>query len=526
MLKDTQDALWTRRFCWLVLGVLGFRLLYLAAAVDFELAGDEAYYWDWGRQPDWCYFSKPPLIGWIMGALRVCFGYHWWVVKAAAAFFAAGTSTMMFLLGRQLYDSRTGFFGALLMLVTPAFTLLSFALTIDAPLLLCWSAALLFAWRAISSPNFGRWSTLVLVTGIGVLAKQMMLVFPVLLLGYLAISRQHRPLLKSIGPWSSTLAILAFMTPVVWWNQQHGWATLKHTAEHFEGAHEGAPGVMGLLEFIGKQAGMYAIIAWGAAIAALVVTLKNWKNASSADRFLCVFSLPGLVVVAIMAMRQPVNENWPGVYYISAFVLAVSVLPRLLKSALWTGAALSVAVHVLLPLLNPLGLTGSKFDFLKDMRGFSAAGNEIGAMLSAVPRPEQTFVYVLGHRYNASQLAFHLPQHPRVYRWNASTIPESQYEIWPGAQDKVGWDAVIIQPQEGNTADPDREVPYLVEWNFTKVERIGSVEIPIGKQANRVFNVFLGHTMIRWPEPEAIQLQKHPRLQQLYLRKGRQMPTS
>ena len=41
-----------------------FRLLMLLLPLD--LSGDEAYYWDWGRNLDWGYYSKPPGIAWLM----------------------------------------------------------------------------------------------------------------------------------------------------------------------------------------------------------------------------------------------------------------------------------------------------------------------------------------------------------------------------------------------------------------------------------------------------------------------------
>jgi hypothetical protein len=126
-------------------------------------------------------------------------------------------------------------------------------------------------------------------------------------------------------------------------------------------------------------------------------------------------------------------------------------------------------------------------------------------MLKQVERPEQTFVYVLGHRYHASQMAFHLPQHPTVYRWCPTTTPESQYEIWPGAQDKVGWDALILDPITEGTATPDRPVPYYVRRNFDSAEKLRTVEVAIGQAGKRVFNVFLARNMKRWPEPEAVQ---------------------
>lgn len=58
-----------RRFSWwhLLAVIFLLRLLYLPLFCSVtDLAGDESYYWEWGRRPDWGYYSKPPMIGWLM----------------------------------------------------------------------------------------------------------------------------------------------------------------------------------------------------------------------------------------------------------------------------------------------------------------------------------------------------------------------------------------------------------------------------------------------------------------------------
>ena len=49
----------------LILTVAALRLIFLLSS-DLDLIGDESYYWDWSRQPDWCYFSKPPMVAWLI----------------------------------------------------------------------------------------------------------------------------------------------------------------------------------------------------------------------------------------------------------------------------------------------------------------------------------------------------------------------------------------------------------------------------------------------------------------------------
>ena len=512
---------WSRRFVWLAVGLLTFRVCYLWAFVDFELAGDEAYYFDWGRQPDWCYFSKPPLIGWLMGLLRVCFGYHWWVIRLAAAVFAVGTLSFIFLLGRALYDAKTGFVSAMFFLLTPAFSMLSLGFTIDAPLMLLWSASLLAFWKVVHEPSLGRWLVLTLLIGFGILAKQMMLVFPVLMVGFIALSPDFRPLLRRPALWLSIVGSLLFMLPVIWWNIQHDWITAKHTAEHFA-TEASRSRLLSWLEFLGKQAAFYSIIIWVMTLLALYAAIKRWSSLASRELFLLLFSAPGLLVVVALALRQEVNENWPGVYYLSGLVLAAAWCSTVWqKRAMQVGFAIVVVLHAAIPLLGPLGLKGTPTDPLRDARGYSAAGKELGQLLDKVPRPDRTFVYVLGHRYNASQLAFHLPQHPRVYRWSPSATPESQYEIWPSGADKIGWDAFIIDPVPDNAVDPERRPSLYVRWkNFSSLQRLGTVEVPLGAKDTRRFNVWLGTSMRRWPAPEAVQLAADPELRQLIEQKG------
>ena len=50
----------------LILGAALLRLVYLANDCPLDLAPDEAHYWDWSRHLDWSYYSKGPLVAWII----------------------------------------------------------------------------------------------------------------------------------------------------------------------------------------------------------------------------------------------------------------------------------------------------------------------------------------------------------------------------------------------------------------------------------------------------------------------------
>src|SRR5262245_54029056 len=58
----------------LILATAVFRLAYLASAHALNLAPDEAHYWDWSRHLDWSYYSKGPLVAWLIRASCELFG--------------------------------------------------------------------------------------------------------------------------------------------------------------------------------------------------------------------------------------------------------------------------------------------------------------------------------------------------------------------------------------------------------------------------------------------------------------------
>src|SRR3954468_1375377 len=49
-------------------------LAYLACGCPLELAPDEAHYWQWSRHLDWSYYSKGPLVAWLIRASCELFG--------------------------------------------------------------------------------------------------------------------------------------------------------------------------------------------------------------------------------------------------------------------------------------------------------------------------------------------------------------------------------------------------------------------------------------------------------------------
>ncbi len=146
MPRATQYHRQQRLIWWLFCLLTLLRLLY-AYWYPLDLSGDEAYYWDWGRQPDWGYFSKPPLIAWIMAFLQITGWDTPTGMRLLAAVFSAAVPALVYGFGRELYGVRIGLWGAALTALTPANAVLGLALVPDALLILCWCGAMWAFWR-------------------------------------------------------------------------------------------------------------------------------------------------------------------------------------------------------------------------------------------------------------------------------------------------------------------------------------------------------------------------------------------
>src|SRR5437867_2295620 len=66
--ESSRSWLWTLLVFGLILGSAGLRLYYLAHDCPLDLAPDEAHYWDWSRHLDWSYYSKGPLVAYLIRA--------------------------------------------------------------------------------------------------------------------------------------------------------------------------------------------------------------------------------------------------------------------------------------------------------------------------------------------------------------------------------------------------------------------------------------------------------------------------
>lgn len=535
--KVTEEQYWTRLFWVSLVIIIVFRVGFLFFS-SYNLSPDEAYYWDWSRRLSWGYYSKPPMVAWLIHVFTKAFGDTEFGVRLPATILNSVSLAGIFLLGKRMFSAKTGFFAAAVFFATIGSAVSSIIMTIDAPLLCFWVISMFFFWVAFGKVverrvnveqdglrtegklwliQFFWWIAAAAAAGLGHLSKQTMVGFSLGAFLFLLSSRERRRLFRTPWPYMYFILQLAFLLPVIFWNYHHGWITFEHTAHHFEQGEEGFSfNPSTFFEFIGSQAGIITpitfVLMMSVSICFLIKMVQGKRGRfffsdpmhGNEKAFLIILGILPLLAITLLSLKQRVNANWPAPFYLSLSILLsawatekiscrtrVDSLRNLFKPGLVFGLVL-VAVFYFLPVvLQSSGLYGRNIDPTIRLRGWHELGKEAGDLLNGFPDPSRSFV-VARRRQTVSELAFYMPFQPVVYRWNGLRRHiNSQYEIWSGPVNRQGWDALIV-------VDKDKGLRKDLVLCFTRVNFIKQIDISLGYGRKRSFLVFRGIRMVHW----------------------------
>ena len=348
-----QGRTYRNRAAAVVLGLLAFRLLTLVLSPT-GLHGDEAQYWAWAQDLDTGYYSKPPLIAWVIAATTAVFGNAEWAVRLASPLLHAGAAWLCFLSGRRLFGPRAGFWAALAYALMPGVTLSSAIISTDA-LLLFWVALAVYAWARVREDGRWRWAALLgAAVGFGLLSKYAMLFAVPMLLFAAVLERETRQaLLNAKGLLAAATALLV-VSPNLIWNARNDFATVGHTGDNANmgdgaGLHPGE-----WLEFMGGQFGVFGPVTFALLLVALFWVRRPMSDpVRTIKRVLGVGVLVPLLVISVQALLSRANANWAAAAYGVAPVLLAgwAVERRWRMRVLAAGVALNAVLAVVPPLV-------------------------------------------------------------------------------------------------------------------------------------------------------------------------------
>jgi 4-amino-4-deoxy-L-arabinose transferase-like glycosyltransferase len=472
-LDETASVACPRAWRWrlltagVILLVAGLRVVHLAYFSPLDLAPDEAHYWDWSRQLDWSYYSKGPLVAWLIRlscALTGDWSIHLTGSEALAVRLPAVVCGSLLLVSLYVLTSlvyrREGLAFAVvaLALTTPVVAVGSTLMTIDAPYVCCWSWALVTAYCAIFRRAAWAWPVTGLLIGLGILAKYTMLFWVPSLGLFLLATPAYRPLLWRPGPWVMLGVAVLCCVPILVWNVQHDWISLRHVAWQARVNEEGA-GVqwLGPLSFLAVQLALllgFWLIVWLRAMLAHA----PWKETQPELSFLWWTSALTFLFFFLWGFKTgSAGPNWPATAYLSGLVLAAGWLERQLRTVgVWhrriieVGGAAACGVGVGAQLLlcgfpwmqsvlaelagppteaRPIPLR--TIDPTCRLRGWHALAAEIDRVRDRLEQNGETPVLAGSTWTTPGELAFYCHGQPTVYSLGAAIRDRhSQYDVW------------------------------------------------------------------------------------------------
>ncbi len=389
-----------RSFLVFVLTVTWLRIggLFLS---EVNLGPDETQYWHWSLNPAFGYFSKPPMIAWLIHASTTLFGHAEWAVRLFSPMLHAGSAIWLYLAAAFCFGRRAALWAGTGWLLIPGVAFSSALFTTDVPLLFFWSGAL-FLWLRLviikpgqyGEVSFGLGLTLGLMLGAGFLSKYAMIYFTLAMVGSLFAIPALRHTRAMIGS-TIALAVMALVAlPNILWNVKNGLQTVEHTAAN--AAWDRSlfnPGAF--FEFFFAQFGVFGPVLFAGFILFLGLRLRHRfgrdqlfagikpaapvrRPVRNATATLIWFALTPLVIVCIQAFISRAHANWAAAAYPAMTLLATVWLLRWrrgialkINHALTGTLSLALAIGLLsFPLIDYLGLS----DAIKRVRGWPEQG--------------------------------------------------------------------------------------------------------------------------------------------------------
>lgn len=462
-----------RRYDLWAAALIGGLLLFRVIIVVFNpagLHGDEAQYWAWAQDPAFGYYSKPPLIAWIIWATTAIFGDAEWAVRLASPFLHSATAVLTYLSASRLFGTKAGFFASALYILMPGVALSASLISTDAALLV-FIALFIHAWIRLRERSSWGWAlSLGAAFGLGMMTKYAMIyVAPAFVLA-LMFDRPTRSAVLSLRGLMGGVLAAAILTPNLIWNARHDFATLVHTTDNANlgGGPQLNPGE--LAEFLTGQLGVFGPLTF------ILLLVAFWTLRTSRKDFtvwLLILAVTPLMIICVQALISRANANWAGAAYGSAPILLAAWAVQSPRALRWLRAG--VVINLVLCLVPGVVMTSPK---LIDQLGFAnsvkrqrAWPETVDAIRAKYAQGDYDAVAVDNRLMFYDLLYYGLPDTAPLYMWRFEPRLNSHAEL-TSALPEDGRSVLIIS-YYANYAD------YFAR-DFDTFTPLGEIDIVLG----------------------------------------------
>ena len=488
--ESSRTSPWLHATIGLIAGIALMRIVALSIS-PVALYADETQYWIWSREFDWGYFSKPPMIAWLIAASTGLLGDSDFAVRLPAPLLHSVKAAFLFASARRLADTRSGFWAAAVYLTLPSIWLSGVVISTDALLLCAWSAGLYALLRLRDSGDWVSAAGLGLAIGLGFLSKYAMIYFVVGTAIGIVIDAPLRRALLSLKGAIAALIALACLAPNLAWNAANDFATVTHTAANANwGGDLFHPAEMA--EFLVEQTAVFGPLLFPVLIGLLIAGALKFRDIAPERRLLAAFIVPAILAVSIQAFISRAHANWAAGAYVAATLLVTLFL---LNGPGWRRWVLigSIALHSVVGIGFAMMATSPA---LVEMAGLDNATKRIrawpetaAAIAEAAAADDYAFI-VFDDRNVFHQTQRYAPSlQGQLRMWLRYSGPVNHAEdIWP-LPETIDGPVLIVSHRP-------LEVPRLRE-DFRTFEPVGELAIPLDGGRTRDFTLWRAEGHVR-----------------------------
>jgi 4-amino-4-deoxy-L-arabinose transferase-like glycosyltransferase len=495
----------------------GLRLFALFAT-PLELYPDEAQYWLWSRSLDLGYFSKPPMIAWVIHLTTAIGGDSEPWVRIAAPLFHAVTGLTLFAVGRRLYGPWAGVLALLTYQLMPGVAVANVTMTTDTPLL-CFLSIALLAYVDLPTAKRPLFTAAGLgaALGLGMLSKYAAIYAVIGIVLHLIVSRQARSIWRPATALVAAGVFALVIAPNLIWNALNGFETVQHTAANADLGSGIGFNVGGLLQrVVFEQFGVFGL-AFGVLIAAWVLAAR--RRLTDEDILLVCWTIPPFVVVGIQALLSRANANWAAAAYIPAAVLVGGLVVRWWPS-LWTRIGVGVTLVVqglvvgflVLAIASPaIADAVGRSNDIKRMRGWKDVVDATVQRAQVEQADQGLTAVAVDSRFLFNAMAYYgrdyfgKPGAPPLTIWlrrdKAGNQAEARHPLTPAQGRRV---LAVVEDEVRRDADGVAKMApriALVQGDFARSELVGSFRAGLDRKRVRRAAFVLGEDYRPRPKP-------------------------
>ena len=299
-------------FILIIITILRIYSLYVS---PIELSVDEAQYWHWSRNIDFGYFTKPPLIAWLIGFSTFIFGNEEWAVRLFSPITHLFISLVLWRTAKFAFGSNSGKVAALIWIFTPAASLGGFIISTDTPLLLFLSLSLFFLLIILRKDTSFSAFFVGIFLGFAFLSKYAALYFLIFFIIWWII--YDRGTFLSIKNISIILLTSAFIASTnLYWNYLNDFVTVNHTISNAN-LSEITLNYNNVIDFLSSQ-----FLVFGPLLFSLYLLIAIDSFFKDRDiTLLAMISFPVIILITVQSFLKIANANWAVTAYVGATLI-------------------------------------------------------------------------------------------------------------------------------------------------------------------------------------------------------------